>query len=465
MLIHTLKPIRDYDKYSQELSKLLAYDLFLMIYKPLIDLLDQADSRENARPSVLINAFNNRVIHYDGGFVYGKFNASISKALVQLGGKFNNTKKAFKIDLGQFPTEIRASIAKGAVVEQQAIDKMIKKAQELKSDNIVIPGVDGISKGTIADLHKQFEKLTPEDLEIPVDMNETQEEKIHTDYTTNVHLSIKNLSDEAIERLRYRVQDEVGQGTRADKLKNILFAEYGVISNRAKFIARQETSLFVAKYRQVRYEDAGVNQYQWSTSNDERVREDHKDLNGRIFSWDQPPITDKRTGARNNPGEDFGCRCVALPVVKVAGVTSDRPKVKYEKAGDNLLETSEHRAIYNAKTIHVDLKPAEYFELVKEGFGYPTIQHLFATLIESKVEDIRRQMEHGVIVPGPVLEYKWTGNRIMFWQDGRHRVKAALDFGLPTVDCSVIIPDDEIEEAFRLMPTWFIDKIKVWVSI
>lgn len=331
MYIKILKPIRDKDAYSKQLERLLAYDLFQLIFKPLIDLLN-IDNKENARPSVLIQAFVQRKIYYDNGFVYGTFNASISKALRDLGGSFNKTKKAFKMALAQFPPDIRASIARGSVVEQEAIDKMRKKSQELVSQNIVIPATEGISKSTLEDLHKQFEKLTPEDLEIPVQMNQAQEQQIRKDYTTNVSLEVQNLSQNTIEHLRYRVEDEVGKGTRAEKLKEILYSEYGVTANKAKFIARQETSLFVAKYRRVRYEDAGLNQYQWSTSGDDHVRNDHKALNGQIFSWDSPPITNRSTGSRNNPGEDFGCRCVALPVIKLGG--------------KNVLETEEHRAIY-----------------------------------------------------------------------------------------------------------------------
>lgn len=381
MYLRKLQPIRDKDSYSKQLEKLLAYDLFHLIYKPLIDLLDTSSSRENeagrvqyrgytfklyredsfkqwhifrdsdltepvdgastvdrcknlvdgwvgyqkenAKPSVLIQAFLKRIIYFNEGFVYGKFNASISKALRDLGGTFNNTKKAFKIALGQFPPEVRDALARGSAMEQEAVDKMRKKLQELEKQAIVIPGADNIAGDTLDDLHKQFKKLTPADLEIPVEipveMHEARAKQIKDDYTDNIHLEINNLSQESIAALRQKVEEEVGMGTRAEKLKEILFSQYGVAANRAKFIARQETSLFVAKYREVRYTEAGVNKYQWSTSSDKRVRHDHKELNGRIFSFDSPPITDKATGARNNPGEDFGCRCVALPVIMQGG--------------------------------------------------------------------------------------------------------------------------------------------------
>lgn len=333
MYLRTLQPIRDYDKYSKDLKKILEYQLWISIYKPLIELLSP-DVKHNAKLSVLIQAFIDRKIYFDSGFVYGSFSASISKALIELGGRFNNTKKAFKINLSQFPPEIRDALARGSMVEKEAINKMVRKVQELGNQNIVIPGTEEQSKNTLTDLHRQFEKVTPEDLEIPVALHDYKEEQMIRDYTTNIHRSIEDVSAEMTYRLRQRVQDAVGQGMRAEKLKQVLKVEYGIAANKAKFIARQETSLFTAQYRQIRYEDAGINEYQWSTSHDERVREDHKLLNGMIFRWDDPPITNRITGNKNNPGEDWGCRCVALPVIRQAGT------------GKNLLETEEHQLLH-----------------------------------------------------------------------------------------------------------------------
>ena len=44
------------------------------------------------------------------------------------------------------------------------------------------------------------------------------------------------------------------------------------------------------------------------------MRKDHKRLNGKIFSWNDPPVIDTRTGRRGHPGDDYQCRCVAIPV-------------------------------------------------------------------------------------------------------------------------------------------------------
>jgi len=59
---------------------------------------------------------------------------------------------------------------------------------------------------------------------------------------------------------------------------------------------------------------AGVSRYEWSSSADERVRPRHRELDGQTFSWDDPPVTND-DGDTNHPGEDYQCRCIAVPVL------------------------------------------------------------------------------------------------------------------------------------------------------
>ena len=80
-------------------------------------------------------------------------------------------------------------------------------------------------------------------------------------------------------------------------------------------MARQETKLLVAEYRKNRFKQEGVTKYRWSTVLDGRERKLHRELNGKIFSWDNPPIIDERTGERGNPAEAYNCRCKAIPII------------------------------------------------------------------------------------------------------------------------------------------------------
>lgn len=109
--------------------------------------------------------------------------------------------------------------------------------------------------------------------------------------------------------------DPENQGRSWVEIKRDLITRGGVSESRAELIARDQTLKLNAQITQSRQQAAGVTRYRWSTSKDERVRADHRALEGTIQEWSDPPIIDKKSGRREHPGQDFQCRCVAVPVV------------------------------------------------------------------------------------------------------------------------------------------------------
>jgi phage-related protein (TIGR01555 family) len=97
-------------------------------------------------------------------------------------------------------------------------------------------------------------------------------------------------------------------GLRVEELQAMLLERGSVSESRAELIARDQTLKLNGAITEIRQTNAGVTEYTWSTSQDERVREEHAALEGQTFAWSSPP-------AVGHPGEDFQCRCVALPVI------------------------------------------------------------------------------------------------------------------------------------------------------
>lgn len=125
---------------------------------------------------------------------------------------------------------------------------------------------------------------------------------------------IKSIGAEMLTDVHRVVSRSVREGRRASELRELLVERFDVTESRADLIARDQTLKANSALTRVRHEQAGIDQYVWSTSKDERVRQSHQILEGRIFSWAEPPVTNPN-GDRNNPGEDFQCRCVAIPVL------------------------------------------------------------------------------------------------------------------------------------------------------
>ena len=198
---------------------------------------------------------------------------------------------------------------------------VVKKIEDylkaMEGRQIKVTGIGEHLEKAFGKLDAQFQQttkvITARDIEIP--LQDKFKEQLKDAYTENLDLYIQGWYDEQILRLRDKVYQNVAEGYRAENLVETIMSERDVSKRKAIFLAKQETSLMVSNYRELRYKDIGVSKYQWSTSQDVRVRADHRALNGQIFDWEHPPVTNKQTGARNSPGEDFGCRCIAIPVL------------------------------------------------------------------------------------------------------------------------------------------------------
>lgn len=123
---------------------------------------------------------------------------------------------------------------------------------------------------------------------------------------------IKTISQNSLGKMEELVYRLYMDGKPTTNIVKEIQRQYGISKRHARLIARDQTAKLNADITEHQQRDAGVRRYEWSSSGDERVRRSHRKLDGCIFSWDDPPETDG--GRRCHPGQDFQCRCCALPV-------------------------------------------------------------------------------------------------------------------------------------------------------
>lgn len=133
---------------------------------------------------------------------------------------------------------------------------------------------------------------------------------------TNVEL-IKSIPHESLEEMRGIVAEGLLSGKTTKRVMQSIRHAYGVSKSKAQFLARDQMAKLNADITQAQQEDAGVDEYIWSSSQDSRVRDRHRQLNGKKFKWSDPPVVDMKTGRRAHPGQDYQCRCVAIPVFDI----------------------------------------------------------------------------------------------------------------------------------------------------
>ena len=132
---------------------------------------------------------------------------------------------------------------------------------------------------------------------------------------------IKTIPTESLGSMRQIILDGYKQGRTIRDISKDIQEEYNVSKHRAQMFARDQVATLNAQITKMQQQDAGCKRYRWSTSHDARVRDCHRALDGKVFNWNDPPEmwyeTKKSgrvyTGRRCNPGEDFLCRCIAIP--------------------------------------------------------------------------------------------------------------------------------------------------------
>ena len=131
---------------------------------------------------------------------------------------------------------------------------------------------------------------------------------------------ISTLPDELLNEMQGIVEDGFLNGRSNRDIVKSIQERFGVSRNKASFYATDQLSKLNASITQQQQTSCGVEEYVWSSSRDQRVRDRHAQLDGTKHRWDDPPVVDTKTGRRAHPGEDYRCRCVALPVFNIEGI-------------------------------------------------------------------------------------------------------------------------------------------------
>jgi len=134
----------------------------------------------------------------------------------------------------------------------------------------------------------------------------------------NVRL-IQSIPEQYLTQVESIVMTNVRGGGRPSSIAKSLQQQFGVTERRAKMIARDQTAKVNGQLNAKRQQDVGFPYFEWVDSSDERVRDRHAYLSEHVtqygkgvYRWDNPPLSDK--GVPIIPGEDFQCRCIAIPI-------------------------------------------------------------------------------------------------------------------------------------------------------
>jgi SPP1 gp7 family putative phage head morphogenesis protein len=133
----------------------------------------------------------------------------------------------------------------------------------------------------------------------------------------------QDLAGDYIKQINIRAEQAITSGWSPVQLaKALVKIDASINTSRANLIARDQIGKLNGQVTQARMEAVGLEMYIWSTSGDERVRDSHAELEGKLCQWDDPSLYSEDGGktwksrpaswCQLHPGEDIQCRCTAL---------------------------------------------------------------------------------------------------------------------------------------------------------
>lgn len=169
-------------------------------------------------------------------------------------------------------------------------------------ESVVKQFAENSQKDITAALTKEINRLVGIDIS-PFIQSHTDDIKQALEYCKDYIVSIpqKYLAD-----VQSTVLLNIQKGMRSSSIVKELANQYGITLNRAKVIARDQTSKFNLALTTAQAKDIGSDEFKFSTSQDERVRSTHRAADGKLC---------KVGDAIYNLRYDVMCRCVLIIVV------------------------------------------------------------------------------------------------------------------------------------------------------
>lgn len=192
------------------------------------------------------------------------------------------------------------------------IKKVIKKARQINIFN-----KQAIEQSLASTVKKS--------LSVPI--SKTTEQSMQFFISDNVRL-IKSINADLLGQVQEIVYNGVRKGVGFTDLAKDFGNALKISKKRARIIARDQINKLNADLTRHRHLMLGIENYKWSTAKDERVRNTHEVLEGKICSYVDSSIykdglndrwhSRSRIGATlAQPGQDVLCRCTSLAIVNI----------------------------------------------------------------------------------------------------------------------------------------------------
>lgn len=217
-------------------------------------------------------------------------------------------------------SRIRSPFLLAAAIRRYARSPTFQKAAEILARSIVTH--------IFSDGHRTWREAARSGAKGRIIYNSLQSELAQTavgvafeDIIAHNAEMIKSMPERVAKQVTEMVAREANEGLRPEAIVDDVLAKWPHMTRaHAMLIARTESSKASTALTRARSASAGINWYVWRTSEDARVRDAHRVMEGVLVNWDEPPSPEalageERTYGNYHAGDIFNCRCYPQPLV------------------------------------------------------------------------------------------------------------------------------------------------------
>ena len=203
----------------------------------------------------------------------------------------------------------------------RATESIRRKREDFNLGEMLGKAASGVRQSAVREWKRTIGKTLGIEVDADYYRNEMFQEAIE-EWTQELGGVFDEVPIDICKLVQKRIEDGYQAGTPTSKIKKEIQHIYSTARQAAADNAAGSVSLLNYNVSRKIQEDAGVKEYMWYTRQDARVRPCHASFHGKNFRWDSPPEiwyeTTSRgrvyTGRRCAPGQDYFCRCRAVPI-------------------------------------------------------------------------------------------------------------------------------------------------------
>lgn len=332
-----LKPIKYKRAYEDIITNQITVWLWTNLFQECFSILKNDVIMNDS--SILRDAIIRGVLRYENGAFYSntRIGIKLAQELEAIGAKYSKSRNAWLIAKEKLNPQVLWAIN---TVNAKTYSKIeaIKAylGYQLANINDVLAKVtfDTAVKAIMSNLQERvyknakahkIELITPK-------IDDFTANEIAKNYTNNLDFWIKDWTEQQIVKMRETVGQMSIDGKSVKTIEDYLTKEFGIAQRKARFLARNETAIATTSYLSAKYKAEGFESFMWHTNIDGRERPLHKELNGKIFRFDNLPIIDERTGQKGLPSETYNCRCSFSPIADDAWLKNRKKLYKVQNS-------------------------------------------------------------------------------------------------------------------------------------